>query len=49
MDDQVQVVFGKFMKHRFYDFGKILLLMCYFLMEWNESMLRVPIALDLAL
>lgn len=23
MDDQVQVVFGKFMKHRFYDFGKI--------------------------
>lgn len=34
---------------RFYDFGKILPLMCYFLMEWNESMLKVPITLDLAL
>lgn len=48
MDDLVQVVFGKFMKHRFYDFGKTPP-MCYFLMEWNESVLRVPVALDLAL
>lgn len=49
MDDLVQVVFGKFMKHRFYDFGKTPPPMCYFLMEWNESVLRVPVALDLAL